>query len=349
MIDPSEPFPDVLSHALAILPLVLIFAVPVTLIGTTILYRLRNGSLASTLTVLVLTPVIATLLGVIGVSGFMFTPALTTMLYVCVLVAVITMPIAFLLGRAIARRSVWEREARDRERAAEASRRELVAWISHDLRSPLAGIRAMAEALADGVVSERSEVADYAQRISGETTRLSSMVGDLFELSRITAGALQLTMSAVPLRDVVSDALAAQTPVAREKKVKVLATAESWPVVSGSDPELARIVRNLVSNAIRHTPPDGTVAVQIGVDGADALIAVDDSCGGIPDDEIGRVFDVAFRGTQARTPERSGNTTGGGLGLAIAKGLVEAHQGRIGVHNHGPGCRFEVRLPLAVP
>jgi signal transduction histidine kinase len=349
VIDPSEPFPDVVSHALAILPLVLLFALPVAVIGAAILYRLRNGSLASTLTVLVLTPVIATLSGVIGVSGFMFTPALTTMLYVCVLVAVITIPIAFLLGRAIARRSVWEREARNRERVAEASRRELVAWISHDLRSPLAGIRAMAEALADGVVSERSEVADYAQRISGETTRLSSMVGDLFELSRITAGALQLTMSAVPLRDVVSDAVAAQTPVADEKKVKVLATADSWPVVSGSDPELARIVRNLVSNAIRHTPPDGTVAVQIGVDGTDALIAVDDSCGGIPDDEIGRVFDVAFRGTQARTPERSGNTTGGGLGLAIAKGLVEAHQGRIGVQNHGPGCRFEVRLPLAIP
>jgi signal transduction histidine kinase len=293
--------------------------------------------------------VLATLVGVLGVSGFMFTPALTTMLFVCVLVALITVPAAVVLGRFIGRRSVWEREARERERAAEASRRELVAWISHDLRSPLAGIRAMAEALADGVVSDRHEVANYAQRISGETTRLSAMVGDLFELSRITAGALQLTMSAVPLRDVVSDALAAQTPVAEQKGVKVLANAKAWPIVSGSDPELARIMRNLVSNAIRHTPPDGTVAVQIGIADGDALISVDDSCGGIPEDEIGRVFDVAFRGTQARTPERSGTTSGGGLGLAIAKGLVEAHRGRIRVHNHGPGCRFEVRLPLAVP
>jgi signal transduction histidine kinase len=270
------------------------------------------------------------------------------MLLVCLLVSLVTVPAAIILGRAIARRSVWEREARERERAAEQSRRELVAWISHDLRSPLAGIQAMAEALADGVVSERSEVADYAQRISGESTRLSGMVGDLFELSRITAGALQLTMSAVPLRDVVSDAVAAQSPVAERKRVRVLENGEAWPVVSGSDPELARIVRNLVSNAIRHTPPDGTVAVQIDIDGDQALLAVDDSCGGIPDDEIGRVFDVAFRGTQARTPERSGTTAGGGLGLAIAKGLVEAHRGHIGVHNHGPGCRFEVRLPLAV-
>jgi signal transduction histidine kinase len=349
VIDPNEPFGDLLTHVLHILPVVLVFAVPVALLGGVVLYWLRKGSLASTLTVLVLIPVLATLVGVLGVSGFMFTPALTTMLFVCLLVGLITVPAAVLLGRVIARRSVWEREARDRERAAEASRRELVAWISHDLRSPLAGIRAMAEALADGVVSERRDVADYAQRISGETTRLSAMVGDLFELSRITAGALQLTMSAVPLRDVVSDALAAQTPVAEQKRVTVQANADVWPVVSGSDPELARIVRNLVSNAIRHTPQDGTVAVQIGIEGGDALLSVDDSCGGIPADEISRVFDVAFRGTQARTPERSGTTSGGGLGLAIAKGLVEAHSGRIGVHNRGPGCRFEVRLPLAVP
>ncbi|MDT8911299.1 HAMP domain-containing sensor histidine kinase [Amycolatopsis sp. PS_44_ISF1] len=347
MIESGESFRGMVSHVLNILPLALLFALPVAALGGLALYFLRRRALASTLTVLVLVPVAATLAGVLGISGFMFTPALTTMLVVCLLVALVTVPAAIMLGRVIARRSVWEREARERERAAEQSRRELVAWISHDLRSPLAGIQAMAEALSDGVVSERSEVADYAHRISGESTRLSGMVGDLFELSRITAGALRLTMSAVPLRDVVSDAVAAQSPVAERKRVRVLENGEAWPVVSGSDPELARIVRNLVSNAIRHTPPDGTVAVQIDIDGDQALLAVDDSCGGIPDDEIGRVFDVAFRGTQARTPERSGTTTGGGLGLAIAKGLVEAHRGQIGVHNHGPGCRFEVRLPLA--
>ncbi|WP_020664646.1 sensor histidine kinase [Amycolatopsis benzoatilytica] len=344
MIGSGESAWDMLVHALHILPLALLFALPIAALGALVLYLLRRRSLVTTMTVLVLTPIAAMLVGILGVSGFMFTEALTTEVLVCLLVALVAVPAAMILGRIIARRSVWEREARERERAAEASRRELVAWISHDLRSPLAGIQAMAEALADGVVSERAEVADYAQRISGETTRLSGMVGDLFELSRITAGALELSMSAVPLRDVVSDAVAAQSPVADRKRVRVLENASAWPVVSGSDPELARIVRNLVSNAIRHTPPDGTVAVQIGIDGDQALLAVDDGCGGIPDDEIGRVFDVAFRGTQARTPDR---TSGGGLGLAIAKGLVEAHRGRIGVRNHGPGCRFEVRLPLA--
>jgi signal transduction histidine kinase len=347
VIGAGESFAGMLAHAWHILPFALLFTLPVVLLGGLALYLLRRGSLASTMTVLVLIPVLATLVAVLGVSGFMFTPALTTMTLVCLLVALVTVPAALVLGRLIARRSVWEREARERERAAEASRRELVAWISHDLRSPLAGIQAMAEAVADGVVADSGEIADYARRISGETTRLSGMVGDLFELSRITAGALELTMAAVPLRDVVSDAVAAQAPLAGQKRVRMVEQADAWPVVSGSDPELARIVRNLVSNAVRHTPPDGTVAVQLGIDGGEALLAVDDGCGGIPDDEIGRVFDVAFRGTRARTPERGGLASGGGLGLAIAKGLVEAHRGRIGVRNHGPGCRFEVRLPLS--
>jgi signal transduction histidine kinase len=326
----------------------LALVLPVVAVGALVLYRVRRGSLGTAMTVLVLVPVVALMAGVLGVSGFMFNPTLATMALVCLLVVLVTLPVALLLGHALARRSVWEREARERERAAEASRRELVAWISHDLRTPLAGIQAMAEALADGVVSAPEEVAGYANGIGTETRRLSGMVDDLFELSRITAGALRLTMVQVALGEVVSDVLAALGPVARRKRVRVLADAVTTPVVLGSDPELGRVVRNLVSNAIRHTPPDGTVAVRLDVDGRDAVLAVDDGCGGIPDTELARVFDVAFRGSAARTPGRDGEEQpGGGLGLAIAKGLVEAHRGRIGARNQGPGCRFEVRLPLA--
>ncbi|SDI49412.1 His Kinase A (phospho-acceptor) domain-containing protein [Actinokineospora alba] len=346
MVESGESLRELLLHLWHILPFALLTVLPVVLLGALLLRALRNGSLSSAMTVLVLVPVAAVVVGVLGISGFMFTTTLTTMLLICLLVTLVTVPLAVLLGRRIARRSVWEHEARERERAAEASRRELVAWISHDLRTPLAGIRAMAEALADGVVASPEEVSGYAHRIGSETHRLSTMVDDLFELSRITAGALRLTMSAVPLREVISDALAAQTPVAERKHVRVRTDAQVWPVVLGSDPELARIVYNLVSNAIRHTPPDGTVAVQVGVDGGDAVLSVDDSCGGIPETELTRVFDVAFRGTSARTP-RPDEHGGGGLGLAIAKGLVEAHHGRIAARNHGPGCRFEVRLPLA--
>jgi signal transduction histidine kinase len=348
IIDPGESLGEMVTHALHILPVALALVLPVVVVGAALLYRVRRGSLTTAMTVLVLVPVVAVLTGVLGVSGFMFTATLATMSLVSLLVLVVTVPVALLLGRAIARRSVWEREARERERAAEASRRELVAWISHDLRTPLAGIRAMAEALADGVVSSPEEVAGYAARIGGESERLSAMVDDLFELSRITAGALRLTMSQVALGEVVSDVLAAQAPVARRGRVRVAASAGPEPVVLGSDPELVRVVGNLVSNAIRHTPPEGTVAVRIDVDGADAVLAVDDGCGGIPATELARVFDVAFRGSAARTPARTGDGHGGGgLGLAIAKGLVEAHRGRIAVRNHGPGCRFEVRLPLA--
>jgi signal transduction histidine kinase len=323
------------------------FSLPVVVIGLLVLRWLDERSLAATMTVLVLVPVVAELAGVLGVSGFMFTAVLTTTVLVSLLTAVVTVPTAVLLGRAIARRSVWEREARERDRAAEAARRELVAWISHDLRTPLAGIRAMAEALSDGIVVSPPEVTGYAHRISRETTRLSGMVDDLFELSRITAGALRLSLSAVPLRDVVSDSLAAARPIAERKRVRLQADVSAWPVVLGSDPELARIVRNLLSNAIRHTPPDSAVLVGLAVDGRDALLRVDDACGGIPEQELGRVFDVAFRGSAARTPTADPEeTAGAGLGLAIARGLVEAHRGRIDASNHGPGCRFEVRLPL---
>ena len=337
-----------LTDLLHVAPYAIGCSLPVAVLGALLLARFRRGSITAAMTVLVLVPLAATIAGVVGVSGFMFTPQLTTTLLVSGLVAVVTVPVALLLGRSIARRSVWEREARARERAAEASRRELVAWISHDLRTPLAGIRAMTEALGDGVVSSPADVASYASRIRAETERLTAMVDDLFELSKITAGAMQLTLSAVPLHDVVSEAIAAQGPVAARRGVRVQAAPSRWPVVLGSDPELARVVRNLLSNAIRHTPDDGVVVVAAGVDGAEAWLRVDDACGGIPEADLSRVFDVAFRGTKARTPTAGADQpAGAGLGLAIARGLVEAHSGRILAHNHGPGCRFEIRLPLA--
>ncbi len=335
------------SDLIDIAPYVLAFSLPIALIGVLILRWLGERSIAASMTVLVLVPLFAELSGVLGVSKFMFNTVLNTTLLICLTTAVITVPTAVLLGRSIARRSVWERQARQRERAAEAARRELIAWISHDLRTPLAGIRAMAEALSDGMVIQPAEVASYAYRISNESTRLSGMVNDLFELSRITAGALRLTLSAVPLRDVVSDSVAAALPMARRKRVRLYADVQAWPIVLGSDPELARIVRNLLSNAIRHTPPDGSVMVGLGMDGPDALLHVDDACGGIPEQELSRVFDVAFRGSAARTPTTDPDEpAGAGLGLAIARGLVEAHKGHIDARNHGPGCRCEVRLPL---
>ncbi len=334
-----------MTEILAVVPVALLLSLPVALLGAALLHRMRTRSITAATTVPVLVPVLATLAGVIGTSGFMYTPQLAIIVTVCFVVAAVTVPAALVLGRGIAKDVMWLHDAHEAERAAEKSRRELVAWISHDLRTPLAGIRAMSEAVADGVVDEPDEVAVYARRILGETERLTGMVEDLFQLSRITSGALRLSLSAVPLHDVVSEAVAVEGVAAAGKGVAVGAEEHGeWPVVAGSDPELARVVRNLLSNAIRHTPPDGAVVVAAGVRDDRAWLRVDDGCGGIPDDELDRVFDVAFRGAVARTPDQASR---GGLGLAIARGIVEAHHGEIHARNHGPGCRFEIELPLA--
>lgn len=233
-------------------------------------------------------------------------------------------------------------ESRDRERSLESSRRELVAWVSHDLRTPLAGLRAMTEALEDGLVADPAR---YHAQMRAEVDRMARMVDDLFELSRIHAGALQLTMDRVPLRDVVSDALAGADSVARAHGVRLGGAVEEGVIVHADARELSRVVTNLVMNAIRHTPSDGSVQVSGRVTGGVIELVVRDECGGIPPEDLDRVFDVAWRGTAARTPEPGSATAGAGLGLAIVRGIVEAHRGSVGVSNEPPGCRFLVRLP----
>jgi signal transduction histidine kinase len=235
-------------------------------------------------------------------------------------------------------------QARTRERTLEASRRELVAWVSHDLRTPLAGLRAMAEALEDQVVIDPSEVSQYHTQIRCEVDRLTVMIDDLFELSRIHAGALRLCPRMVGLEDLVAEVLASAEPVARAKRVRLTGAAAGGMAVCIDTAEMGRALRNLVTNAIRHTPPEGGIDVLAKVHSGMACVTVSDACGGIPPGDLPRVFDVAFRGKPARTP---GPQEGAGLGLSIARGIVEAHSGQIAVRNAGPGCQFLIRLPLA--
>lgn len=248
------------------------------------------------------------------------------------------------LGRELDTMSARLTEARERERSLEASRRELVAWVSHDLRTPLAGIRAMVEAIEDSVVTDAESIARYHRALRVETDRLSGLVDDLFELSRINAGTLRLEMERVSLGDLVSDALSGAAGVARAKGVRLEGhLAGDAPELELSAAEMARVIRNLLENAIRHTPGDGTVWVEAGAEHEHAFVSVNDACGGIPSSDLDRVFDVAFRGEAARSPAGDG---GAGLGLAIARGIVEAHDGEIAVSNEGAGCRFVVRIPL---
>ncbi|MQA26089.1 MAG: sensor histidine kinase [Micromonosporaceae bacterium] len=321
----------------------------VALPGGVLLRLMRGRSVTAHICVLLAVAVGSVLAGIVGAALAMFISPhdLTVLLVVVVVAGAVSLSVALWLGRRLAAESVWAAQTRARERRLEASRRELVAWVSHDLRTPLAGLRAMAEALEDHVVTDEATVADYHGRIRAESDRMAGLVDDLFELSRINAGALRLTLATVPLKEVVSDALASASPVAAARHVRLVATAEDWPTVRASMPELNRIVANLLLNAVRHTPSDGSVTVAGGRDVDVGWFSVTDACGGIPESELDRVFDVAFRGEQARTPPSGGGAAGGGLGLAIVRGLVEAHRGQVAVSNVGNGCRFVVRLPAS--
>ncbi len=233
--------------------------------------------------------------------------------------------------------------SQQRERAMETSRRELVAWVSHDLRTPLAALRAMVEAVEDRVVDDPATIARYHASMREETDRLSALIDDLFELSRAQAGVVQLQMERVGLGDLVSDALAGVATVAAAKGVRLDGRVDGpGPAIQASTPELLRALRNVLENAIRHTPPDGSVMVEAGALADDrAYISVLDSGGGVPEADLERVFEVAYQADPGR------RDSGAGLGLAIARGFVEAHHGRISVRNEGTGARFTVQLPCA--
>jgi signal transduction histidine kinase len=234
-------------------------------------------------------------------------------------------------------------ESRERERRIERSRRQVVAWVSHDLRTPLAGLRAMAEALEDGIATDPDR---YHRQIRAEVSRLSAMVEDLFELSRIESGTLSLALDSIEAGDLVSDTVASMEALARARGVRLTGEADVGLLIRADTRELSRALSNLVTNAVRHTPESGHVRVTATTEGDGVLMAVTDGCGGIPEADLASVFDTAWRGTSARTPEAHG---GAGLGLAIVRGIVEAHQGRVSVVNTGDGCRFEVRLPALGP
>jgi signal transduction histidine kinase len=325
-------------------------ALAVGLLGALALRLLRGRSILAHIWVLLAVTVLAVVAGVVVIAEAMFLSGhdRDVVLITVAAAGVVSLALGWLFGRRLAAAAVWADQARERERQIEAGRRDLIAWVSHDLRTPLAGLRAMAEALEDEVVQDAETVGEYHRRIRVATDRMARLVDDLFELSRINAGALRLSLSTVPLGDVVSDALASAAPVAAARGIRLVAAESGWPLVTASEPELARVVANLLLNAVRYTPDDGTVWISGGRDRDHAWLAVADSCGGIPEADLPRVFDVAFRGERARTPApHNGSAATGGLGLAIVRGLVEAHGGRVDVQNTRDGCRFVVHLPAA--
>ncbi len=236
-------------------------------------------------------------------------------------------------------------ESRVREQALEAARRELVTWISHDLRTPLAGLRAMGEALQDEVVHDPAR---YHAQIVTEVQRLTEMVDDLFQLSRLHVGIGVRRNERIDLSDLLSDTISSLEPIAREGRVQLTGSASISAEVMGDVSQLGRALTNLIYNAIRHTREQGTVRVQLlaGSRPASAVLRVTDQCGGIAAADVPRLFEVGYRGQRDRAPH-PGLGSGAGLGLAITREIVDAHDGGIDFENTGGGCAFIIVLPLA--
>lgn len=234
-----------------------------------------------------------------------------------------------------------EREAqRD---AADRARQELVAAVSHDLRTPLTSLRLLADAIADDLVDARTRHR-YLEQMSLHIHALSDLVDDLFELSRLEAGDIQWSMQRVRLDELVEETVEAMHAQAREGRVSVRSTVSGELAPARANPEkLQRVLFNLIQNAIRHTPADGSVTVAAETNGEQVEVEVADSGHGVVPRERDRVFEPFFRGGHGAA--RSGGGTG--LGLTICRAIVEAHGGKIWLADSPNGTRVRFSLPRA--
>jgi len=219
------------------------------------------------------------------------------------------------------------------------ARTQLVAWASHDLRTPLANMQAMLEALEDGL----AEPEHYLPALQDQVRTLGRLVDDLFELARIDAGALTLELCDAQLSGVVSSCLRGLEADAQARRVHLSADVGEAITVRCAPDKVERVLLNLLTNSLRHTPADGSVAVRAEPRRDEVRVTVEDTGAGLELDSEQRMFDRFWRGDRARSSTR-GN--GAGLGLAIARGLVEAHGGRIWAENRpGGGARVSFTLP----
>lgn len=248
------------------------------------------------------------------------------------------------LARELAETSQRLAHSREEVTTLDQSRRRLVAGISHDLRTPLAALRAMAESLEDGVAEEPAR---YHRQIRLQAETLASMVDDLFELSKIQSGTLALTMEPVSLFDLVSDTVADLHPVAATRSITLTESRTGDLTLFGDARELSRAIGNLLMNAIEHSPANSEILISAReTEDEHVALSVVDAGGGIPEEDLGKIFDAGWRGTPSRTPSPTFDmSAGAGLGLAIVAGIVEAHSGGVTVHNVPGGCRFDVTLP----
>lgn len=233
-------------------------------------------------------------------------------------------------------------EAKARERELEQVRRDLVAAVSHDLRTPLAAVRALIEAVAEGVASDPETEARYLRSAQREISHLSQLVNDLFELAQIDAGVLRLNLEPASLHDLISDTLSSLQSQAEQRGVRLIGeVADDVDPALMDPPRLQRVLYNLIDNAFRHTPAGGTILLRAEFREEVVRVEVADTGEGIAPEDLPHIFEHSFRGEEAQTHSETEGTPGSGLGLAIARGLVEAHGGTISAESRtGEGTRF---------
>jgi signal transduction histidine kinase len=254
-------------------------------------------------------------------------------------------PMAILIGVLIARRvqamerhAARERAARERDAAVEASRRETITWVTHDLRTPLSGIRLVAESIHEGV----ADPATGTSSIMREVDRMSEMVDDIAELSRLH-GHVTRELTRVAVEDMLSDAVAAISPFAQAEGVTLGVDDVCHADLQVDLPAATRAITNILRNAVQHTPAGGSVELVATQQGNAVQVAVRDECGGIPAADLPRLVEPGWQGDAARTGGR-----GMGLGLAIADEVVRAHGGAVAVANapDGRGCEVVLTFPV---
>jgi two-component system sensor histidine kinase BaeS len=242
--------------------------------------------------------------------------------------------VSIALGGLTARLAELETE----QAALDAERAHMLSSISHDLRSPLAALHAALEALIDGLAAEPDR---YLRSMQADVDALAALIDDFFLLARIEGGRLSLDLGLVDLSECCDEALEALAPTAFARGVHLQLDAAEHVHVEGNATALGRVVRNLVDNAIRHAPAGSTVEVTVSEPGR-PMVSVIDAGAGFPSEFAGRAFDRWSRADESRNRE----TGGVGLGLAIARGLVDAHGGRIWI-DPPPGGRVAFDLPSA--
>lgn len=251
------------------------------------------------------------------------------------------------LGRTFNTMAAALQEVDDQKRQLEQTRRALIAWVSHDLRTPLAAIRAMNEAIIDGVVSDTETVDRYHGSIQKEVQHLSHLIDDLFELAQLDTGHLKISREKASIRDLLSDMLGGISAQAEKQKIKVTGrVADNIEWVHMAADKIQRVVYNLLDNAIRHTPPGGEVTLRARQIDDRICVEIHNTGETINTADLPHIFKSFYRGEPSRTRSTDGYR-GTGLGLAIARGFVEAHDGEIWVESEaGKGTTFAFTLPL---